>query len=163
MSARPVRALRMNSCACLSPSYVISARLFTPWAHELDCRCSLQPPPPPPLPPPSPHPPTRTLPTTAGGGGGGGRTPPLHHTPPSIGGRKQFPPYLSGTAASRSVAFRDPSPPSLRPHPRPLPPFFFFFSFAGATINAELIKPQLIASAGEREREGEGRMEGGRE
>lgn len=61
--------------------------------------------------------------------------------------------------------------------PRPLPSlvaasvppiaasfFFPFFFFAGTTINAELIKPQLIASAGEREEDGEGgreRREGG--
>lgn len=60
--------------------------------------------------------------------------------------------------------------------PRPLPSllaasapptaasfFFFFFFFSGVAINAELIKPQLIASVGEEEgeREGEGGREGG--
>lgn len=148
MSARPVRALRMNSCACLSPSYVISTRLFTPRAHELGCRCSLQPPPPTTT---LSLPATRKLPTTAAAGGGGfSFFSPFHwreETILSLGDSG-----VTERGVSRPL-------PSLVASTPPTAAASSFFFFAGATISAELIKPQLIASAGERVR---GRK-GGRE
>lgn len=81
-----------------------------------------------------------------------------------LGGGGGTVPFLSlGDSGVTEHGVPRPSPPSLlRPHPLAAASFFFF---AGATINAELIKPQLIAwreRGREKEREGKReRREGG--
>lgn len=132
-------------------------------------RCSLSNPP-----RPLPHPHAAHMLVVVGGGAGGGLffTPPFHWR----GGRggDTVPALSLGDSGVTEHGVPRPPPPfsllaASAPHPPPHPPTAprppiaaasLFFSFAGATINAELIKPQLIASAGEREGDTE---EGGRE